>query len=79
MAETKEEIAARVTRRGERIRGELADVLARAREPTTAAEACEQMPADVDRIEAAFQLDRMAEEGRAMKVGDGYSAAEPVE
>jgi predicted ArsR family transcriptional regulator len=65
---------AKAKRRGERVRDELADALARG--PTTAEDVREQI--DVDLAEIRFQLDRMAAEGRAVEQGRGRFALASV-
>ena len=54
-------------------------MLAKARGPTSPGDIADKMPADVDRVEAVFQLDRMVEEGRAVRTAEGaYTAAAPA-
>jgi hypothetical protein len=64
-----------VTARAEDLRDEIADALALARGPTDAKEVSEHIKArNVPTMEIAFQLDRMAGEGRAVEQGKGRYA-----
>lgn len=66
---------ARVKKRAEGIRDELADALALARGPTTVKDVRPHIKTrGVDASELAFQLDRMAGEGRAVEQGRGRYA-----
>jgi hypothetical protein len=66
----------RATARGEGIRADLAAKL-RASGPQTAAQLQPQMAADVSLSEVAFQLGRLAEDGRAVgSEGKDYRLAE---
>lgn len=60
--------------RGERQRDEIARKLRRARGPTSPTAVHEALPA-LDPRDVVFQLDRMAEEGRAIRQSGGFVLA----
>jgi hypothetical protein len=61
-----------VTIRGRRIRDEIADVLAKARGPTSLDDLRERLPM-IDSQEMGFQLGRMEDEKKIVKNGDGFT------
>jgi hypothetical protein len=60
--------------RGERVRDEIARQLRRARGPTSSGAVNEALP-NLDPRDVIFQLDRMADEGRAIRQSGGFVLA----